>query len=272
MWMSCARECARDCFPDFVCTSKRNTERKSDFPTLPNIMVLISGFTFSIDKPWSSEGASVVLLRDLLQDNGSHEMNPPSCFFPGPFDQFGMWSVFCTRVFPKHFDKSNWSQITVFSSTVLKIQIAWQLSVFSDWAKADFSKYRPSPAHSWSLWNGRLTWELMTWKVKGDTSAWKPKLLRPDHKIMVGCTDAMQWLGRIRPWPSSRTCLSSFVKSIPDRVPNVPMPCQFFFSNSCFPTISPSLCKRRKTSLWFIWSHYGASLLKCFGLKIPCQS
>lgn len=106
-------------------------------------------------------------------------------------------------------------------------------------------------------WNGLLVWDLMTWKVKGDSSAWKPKCRGWDCEIMVGSMDDGQCLRGMRSWSSFGMC-PSFVKSMPDRVPKV--------------QISPSLCKRKKTSPWLIWSHDRASVLKCFGLKIPLQS
>ena len=47
---------------------------------------------------------------------------------------------------------------------------------------------------------GPLIWEFMTWKVKGDTSGWKPKCYRPACGIRLGSRGPRWWLREVSVW------------------------------------------------------------------------
>jgi hypothetical protein len=51
VWVSHARTLAIKCFPNLLYPLKRNTERKNDFPLNLKSCLMITSFTFSIDKP-----------------------------------------------------------------------------------------------------------------------------------------------------------------------------------------------------------------------------
>lgn len=133
--------------------------------------------------------------------------------------------------------------------------------VSSDWAKADFSKYKPSFASSCSLAKraSHLGADDLEGKVKSQVSQ------ACLGKWLVAGAPGGGLEGSVDPHPD----VSSLWKSVPDKMPKVPTLCRFFFFTFYFPVISFSLYERKKTSLCLTWSRNRASVLQCFGLLFP---